>query len=1406
MKKTFDYINGLPGGPNEVRVKGSISVDGYKLGSKDINNDFNIIKSGDITMQNVPFPVMGIDNLGNSEVMMPGANYKFPGNEVFEIPLQKAQDGKDFDLSKADITVDVDPNLIVPVQDSGRSREVEAFGYTGYFDFDTEPILMDNQDGQHFGYLFTYTTGPTAGEGFWRPVDSRYMGSRWEDSGQIEEYEAYFKNLELIDKHWGKDSKVGLKIKEAVTNNIPYNQLPEYLKDVNTWRTISPNRDLSNELQELDELKTKQEGGEEVFVSYDDLEKGIKAVESLNGELMINPFSTATGFYGQRFSEIEDIYDGTRDDFAKDTEYQQELFVKRYNGEIEGVPGLQSNGIDVYNEYKDQIEMTMTPTEVAALSHFLGRDGARKYFGYHIRDGQPLSEALPKIYGDTVKHKNKTPEQYIELFRKALAKKLGGATTVYMDRLMQQLDQYEKGGRVSQLAIKELTDLGFITPKMQKGGSYTVKKGDYLSTIINDFDNSFTLEELLQLNPKFKGRIDDIYPGEEIILPSSAGKINEDGRIPATTEHTVKKGETLSEIAARFGASWRKIAEINNIEDPKKLRIGSVIKVPKSAKEFLPKNEIEKEILEQEKKLVESPYNEQEQVDPEAFLPNQNWVSWESVKDPNIPGSQDPTPSYQATGGLRQKIHEINKQTDQIDVIVNGENQGLETSRVMHPIEEGENLSVISRKYNVSIKRLMEDNDLDSTDIRAGDTLVVNKSSGKPYIILDEKMGSMHLYYPGESTPAKSYPILTGLNEGDAQTVTKQQYFDPNGQPVDSSEAFESDGETLKQGFSSTINWNWGNKTTGAGVYTISDINQNSGFRDVYGQYAQTPSIIMQNDRGDAVSSVIHAVTSDPARISALETPDPSDNRISNGCINGKCSDIVDLINQPDVGPGSKIYVLSDSWERDYNKDNPRGYEDSGKLAENRFVYQDGKVIFKTSKQENEKSQNYLDVDGISRTGQGINRSVNTLEYKPINFVIDKEAIQNSNVFDGSVANEELEFKTNTKPFVGSIIENKQGLMERHGISNDLYNDLAMLTFGIYGAESRMGDLNSGGENAMKLIGNVFGLTDTGPDTSAEWDWNDISNFELTIPFAKRLGLPETKTIGKTITGDNNSVGHTQIVWSQLDADEKSMLAKEKITSNDDLQDPANSAVATLLILSKRLNNSSTRIKSPKIAEMYGAQTETYIDPYGNEKTRIATEIVDGKVKVVGEDDPNVFIKAKTVKTKDKEVLTFNIDMDKYKNSNEFDIFKVAPSLWNGDAGYPDMVSRYMKLGNINQTNIDNVDPKLIEKGEFKGETASYEELAREGSIGAIGQKAIDDIANWWENVDLNPFYDMGGEFNTKNQERFYNDYINGIYKNTNKEEKAKKIFDKLNTLYYNDAKDNNMHQYDVIRSINKQS
>ena len=64
------------------------SIDGYKRNSKDVNNPYNVIPSGDITMKGVDFPVMGTDNLGNQQLMQPGFDYQFPGSQVFEQPMQ----------------------------------------------------------------------------------------------------------------------------------------------------------------------------------------------------------------------------------------------------------------------------------------------------------------------------------------------------------------------------------------------------------------------------------------------------------------------------------------------------------------------------------------------------------------------------------------------------------------------------------------------------------------------------------------------------------------------------------------------------------------------------------------------------------------------------------------------------------------------------------------------------------------------------------------------------------------------------------------------------------------------------------------------------------------------------------------------------------------------------------------------------------------------------------------------------------------------------------------------------------------------------------------------------------------------------------------------------------------------
>lgn len=64
---------------------------GYKRYSPDVNNPYNIIPSGRITMKDVDFPVYGVDNFGNEQIMYPGEEYQFPGSEVFELPMfQKA--------------------------------------------------------------------------------------------------------------------------------------------------------------------------------------------------------------------------------------------------------------------------------------------------------------------------------------------------------------------------------------------------------------------------------------------------------------------------------------------------------------------------------------------------------------------------------------------------------------------------------------------------------------------------------------------------------------------------------------------------------------------------------------------------------------------------------------------------------------------------------------------------------------------------------------------------------------------------------------------------------------------------------------------------------------------------------------------------------------------------------------------------------------------------------------------------------------------------------------------------------------------------------------------------------------------------------------------------------------------
>lgn len=178
------------------------------------------------------------------------------------------------------------------------------------------------------------------------------------------------------------------------------------------------------------------------------LRKGIAEAESRSGLLMVNPESTATGLYGQRFSELEgtNLYKGTRQQFAKDLAAQNKIFETRLNKGIAGNRGLIQDAEDLYSTYSKQIpQFGYSKEDLIALTNFLGRQGTRNYLGYHVRDKKPLAEALPNIYGNAKNQANKTPEDYLKIVRDFYQ---DGGSTETMQEVVEQPQEQTQNNNV----------------------------------------------------------------------------------------------------------------------------------------------------------------------------------------------------------------------------------------------------------------------------------------------------------------------------------------------------------------------------------------------------------------------------------------------------------------------------------------------------------------------------------------------------------------------------------------------------------------------------------------------------------------------------------------------------------------------------------------------------------------------------------------------------------------------------------------------------------------------------------------------------------------------------------------------------------------------------------------------
>lgn len=94
--------------------------------------------------------------------------------------------------------------------------------------------------------------------------------------------------------------------------------------------------------------------------------------------------------------------------------------------------------------------------------------------------------------------------------------------------------------------------------------TYTVRRGDTLSEIAARFGT--TVNELVRLNNIADP--DRIYEGDRLIIRAGTGDGN---------TYTVQRGDTLSEIAARFGTTVSELVRLNNIADRDRIYPGQVL-------------------------------------------------------------------------------------------------------------------------------------------------------------------------------------------------------------------------------------------------------------------------------------------------------------------------------------------------------------------------------------------------------------------------------------------------------------------------------------------------------------------------------------------------------------------------------------------------------------------------------------------------------------------------------------------------------------------------------------------------------------------------------------------------------------------------------------------------------------
>ena len=265
------------------------------------------------------------------------------------------------------------------------------------------------------------------------------------------------------------------------------------------------------------------------------------------------------------------------------------------------------------------------------------------------------------------------------------------------------------------------------TPSPVPGNTYIVKKGDSLYKIANLYNT--TVDALKSLNNLTSN---NLSIGQTLILPKEEQPTNQD-------EYIVEKGDSLYSIANKLGTTVNELIEYNNLPTTI-LTIGQILKIPKKTPStilYIVKRgdnlykianaySVSVNSIKQLNNLTTNNLSIGQQVD----IPEGNTIT----ETDYVVYKVEPGDTLYKIAALYKTTPEAIKEYNNLTSNILSINQVLqiptdETIKEsnVYTVRKGDTLYKIANNYEVSVKEIMNLNNLDNTLLKEGDTLLIPK-------------------------------------------------------------------------------------------------------------------------------------------------------------------------------------------------------------------------------------------------------------------------------------------------------------------------------------------------------------------------------------------------------------------------------------------------------------------------------------------------------------------------------------------------------------------------------------------------------------------------------------------------------------------------------------------------------